>query len=224
MAADKVPEALHLLREVGRLDMLREGVEAVLACSSSREPDERQAVRRRGGGRSKGRAGGAVLKGRGRALPLRGSGFRVSPPPRGLGSHARGSPRGARLRREPAQGAVWPWEGGPQERASRTPPARGLIIGRMKGVAKSRAVAASRCSTVASNPRDFSVARDGGCGPLWQDGNVRGQVGEESSGWCAGSQALLVGGQTGDGVTDRQLGRGNGRGSGGGGARELGLE
>ncbi|KAJ1210149.1 hypothetical protein NDU88_005517 [Pleurodeles waltl] len=82
MAAEsKVQEALRLLREAGRLDILKEGdvVAAVITCSSPRAPDDRQAVRRRGGGRYRGRAGDAVVRGRGRASPPQRAGPLVAP-------------------------------------------------------------------------------------------------------------------------------------------------
>ncbi|KAJ1186362.1 hypothetical protein NDU88_003144 [Pleurodeles waltl] len=133
MAAEKVQEALRLLREAGQLDLLQDGVEgpscpprrasggvsaAVLACSSSREPDERQAVRRRGVGRSKSRAGGALLKGRGRALLLRRAGFRASPRSCGPGSRARGLPKGTQMR--PVK--VRAWMGGGRARRHHVSP------------------------------------------------------------------------------------------------------
>ncbi|KAJ1206123.1 hypothetical protein NDU88_001532 [Pleurodeles waltl] len=105
-AEDKVQEALRLLREEGRLGILKEGVggpsrpprrasgsveAAVIACSSPRAAYGRQAVRRRGGGRCRGRVGGAAVEGRGRpgppaGLKLRGAedygGPHVPGPPR----------------------------------------------------------------------------------------------------------------------------------------------
>ncbi|KAJ1128576.1 hypothetical protein NDU88_006953 [Pleurodeles waltl] len=78
MSERKVQEALHLLEEAGRLDLLQGGVggssrpprrtsggvaAAVLACSTARDGGRRQAVSRRGRGRFRGRAGGELARG-----------------------------------------------------------------------------------------------------------------------------------------------------------------
>ncbi|KAJ1096683.1 hypothetical protein NDU88_001816 [Pleurodeles waltl] len=107
MAEKKVQEALWLLEEAGHLDILKDGVGgpsrpprrasggvAAAVMASLRDSDGRQAVRRRGGGRSRSRAGGAVAKGRWRALQIQKAGPLVSPQTRGPEVRARGTPPG----------------------------------------------------------------------------------------------------------------------------------
>ncbi|KAJ1145550.1 hypothetical protein NDU88_011836 [Pleurodeles waltl] len=109
MAERKVQEALRLLEEAGRLDLLQGGVggssrpprrasggvaAAVLAYSTVRDGGQRQVVSRRGGGRVRGRAGGEFARDRGRALDTHRAAPLGSPRARGAAVHARASSGG----------------------------------------------------------------------------------------------------------------------------------
>ncbi|KAJ1165258.1 hypothetical protein NDU88_005686 [Pleurodeles waltl] len=181
MADGKVQEAMRLLREAGRLNLIQGGVggpsrpsrrassgvaAAVLACSTSRGGARKQPVSRRGGGRARVRAGDEGRSGRGRPFES----HRVVP----LGSLVT---RGATVRARASMGGAA--AAGGRRACGRGPAGRGpahllaarsAAVGGRAGMPHGRVLAAARSGVRPVSPNTKDVGGEAsGRGPAPQE-------------------------------------------------------
>ncbi|KAJ1217899.1 hypothetical protein NDU88_005486 [Pleurodeles waltl] len=209
MSERKVQEALRLLEEAGRLDLLQGGVggssrpprrasagvaTAVLACSTARDGGRRQAVSMRG--RVRGRAGGELASGRGRASET----HRAAP----LGSlRARGA---AVCVRASSGGAAVAGAGGRCGRGLRARGPAGLLTARPAAV--ERRVGTTRGRLVAAAPR-YRMAGTGIKVELGGTAPWRAPAPQDVSEGCANT-GVLVGEAQAAGAHGGEYGSGEG--------------